>query len=645
MSQRLPIRMRPAAVARWAALAALVLGVFVGGPASAQTAGADTIDVNAVDATGYPTVDATVTLSPELADAPATARTFTVKENGQDRPAAATRLRGNELEVVLLIDTSGSMSRGALDAAKDAAQAFVERLPEKARVAVVGFGDHPELATPLTADRAVLETAIGNLQAFGETALFDAVDMALTQVPPEDGTRRQIVVLSDGKDTVRADARDEVLARLQANGAGLSAVELVGSEGDHDTLVALTDGRGSLASATAPGALTSIFDDLGRGLANQFDVQYQSGAGGTAQVEISVLLDGALAATATTAIEMPVAAGAPEPTGAGCGAAVVESQVVETGWLDGTAALVVGVGCCVAALLLLVSMWVLREPQRRARLGPAMVTTSPQTVVTSVVQQAAAFADRALERQGRRGWLDVNLERAGIALKPGEVVIMSVAAFVITAVVVTLLLGWIIGLALAVIAGATPFIVVSTLARRRQSLFADQLGDNLVLMAGTLRTGYAILPALDLVSKEAPSPSAEEFRRVVTESRLGRDLNTSLAAMADRVGGEDFTWVAQAIEINREVGGDLAEVLDNVSSTIRERARVRRQVRTVSAEGRMSAVVLVSLPLVLGAVLAIINPTYVSELTHGAGLVMLGVGAVLLVIGSVWTRRLVKVEF
>jgi tight adherence protein B len=148
-----------------------------------------------------------------------------------------------------------------------------------------------------------------------------------------------------------------------------------------------------------------------------------------------------------------------------------------------------------------------------------------------------------------------------------------------------------------------------------------------------------------MVSREAPSPSAEEFRRVVTESRLGRDLNTSLAAMADRVGGDDFTWVAQAIEINREVGGDLAEVLDNVSSTIRERARVRRQVRTVSAEGRTSALVLVALPFVMALLLAIVNPEYLSELGHGAGLVMLLVGGVLLVIGSLWTRRLVKVKF
>src|SRR5262249_44914912 len=153
-----------------------------------------------------------------------------------------------------------------------------------------------------------------------------------------------------------------------------------------------------------------------------------------------------------------------------------------------------------------------------------------------------------------------------------------------------------------------------------------------VLMAGTLRTGYAILPTLDMVSREAPSPSAEEFRRVVAESRLGRDLNTSLAAMGERGGGDDFTWGAPAIEINREVGGDLAEVLDNVASTIRERARVRRQVRTVSAEGRLSAVVLVALPIVLGLVLAILNPDYVAELTHGAGLVMLLIGAVLLVI-------------
>jgi tight adherence protein B len=115
--------------------------------------------------------------------------------------------------------------------------------------------------------------------------------------------------------------------------------------------------------------------------------------------------------------------------------------------------------------------------------------------------------------------------------------------------------------------------------------------------------------------------------------------------MADRVGGEDFSWVAQAIEINREVGGDLAEVLDNVASTIRERARVRRQVRTISAEGRLSAVVLIGLPIVLGLLLSFINPEYMSELKHGAGLWLVAAGGVLLVIGGVLVARLVQVKY
>jgi tight adherence protein B len=148
------------------------------------------------------------------------------------------------------------------------------------------------------------------------------------------------------------------------------------------------------------------------------------------------------------------------------------------------------------------------------------------------------------------------------------------------------------------------------------------------------------------VGREAESPTAEEFRRLTIETRLGRDFVESLSALADRVGSDDFQWVVQAIEIQREVGGDLAEVLDTVAGTIRDRTRIRRQVSALSAEGRMSAWVLMILPFGLAAVMAVTNPKYLGPLFHsGKGHVLLAVGAALLVAGGLWLRRIVKPVF
>jgi tight adherence protein B len=148
------------------------------------------------------------------------------------------------------------------------------------------------------------------------------------------------------------------------------------------------------------------------------------------------------------------------------------------------------------------------------------------------------------------------------------------------------------------------------------------------------------------VGQEAESPTAEEFRRLTIETRLGRDQVEALAGLADRVGGEDFRWVVQAVEIQRDVGGDLAEVLDTVASTIRDRTRIRRQVSALSAEGRMSAWVLMLMPFGLVGIMFVTNPTYLSPLFDtGIGHKLLVVAAALLVAGGLWLRRIVKPVF
>ena len=165
-------------------------------------------------------------------------------------------------------------------------------------------------------------------------------------------------------------------------------------------------------------------------------------------------------------------------------------------------------------------------------------------------------------------------------------------------------------------------------------------------MASSLRAGFGLLQAVDAVARESEAPTSEEFRRLVTESHLGRDLSESLAAMAERVHNEDFSWVVQAIEIHRTVGGDLAEVLDNVSTTIRDRNRIRRQIDALSGEGRLSAMVLFLLPLGMIVVLQVVNPGYLGELTGSSlGQVLIAIGAGLMIVGGLWLRRLTRLVF
>jgi tight adherence protein B len=189
-------------------------------------------------------------------------------------------------------------------------------------------------------------------------------------------------------------------------------------------------------------------------------------------------------------------------------------------------------------------------------------------------------------------------------------------------------------------------LLVKVKARRRQAAFADQLDDSLQLMASSLRAGHSLLRAVDAVSQDAVSPTAEEFSRIVNETRVGRDLSDSLDEVAERMDSDDFTWVAQAIAIHREVGGNLAEVLDAVGHTIRERNQIRRQVKALSAEGKLSAIVLGALPFGIFGFISMTNPSYVAKFTQSAaGYGMLAMVAVLMLVGGFWLKKTVAIKF
>jgi len=200
---------------------------------------------------------------------------------------------------------------------------------------------------------------------------------------------------------------------------------------------------------------------------------------------------------------------------------------------------------------------------------------------------------------------------------------------------------------LLIAAGAAliPWVWVARSLSKRQQKMIDQLADTLSILASSLRAGYSFLQALDTVSKEIGEPSASEFSRVVAEIRLGRPIDESLMAMAERVGSRDLKWAVIAVNIQRQVGGNLAEVLDTVANTVRERAYVHRQIRVLSAEGRLSIYILAALPFLIGILISIINPTYVRVLfTTLVGFLLLVTGGVLMAVGIFWMTRIVKID-
>lgn len=279
---------------------------------------------------------------------------------------------------------------------------------------------------------------------------------------------------------------------------------------------------------------------------------------------------------------------------------------------------------------------------RRSR--PGMIDgASPLTKLST---RLAATLDTGLRRSGWRGKVAAALDSAGRTVKPEDFVMLLLVGMVV-ATSSGLLLG--LGVASILLGLVVPLVVKVLLglwAGRRRATFADQLGDSLQLLAGNLRAGHSLLQALDAVSREAEDPTSVEFSRILNETRVGRELGDSLDSAAIRMGSKDFSWVAQAIAIHREVGGDLAEVLDTVGHTIRERNRIRRQVKALSAEGRLSGIVLILLPIGVSGALMLANPSYLEKLTHSpVGWAMIAAAVSLVVVGGLWLRKVVSFRF
>jgi len=638
---------------------AAILGVLIAVAAAAPASAGDGLDIIEVDVTTHPQISITVSVPDSLSGVEVPADSFTLIENGYVMAAGVWTFSEEPLDVVLVMDTSGSMAGEPLADARRAALGFLDRLPDSARVAVVSSGGRAEVRHPLSDDRVAAAAALDGLESGGETALYDAVIIG-AGVLASDGPRAAIVVLSDGGDTVStATLGDAVNALWEASSSEIFVVALQTDESDQMALAAVAAaGGGSVVEVAEAGSLVDAFVGIADDLSGRYRLIYLTREAGPTDLAV-VLSHGEITSEGRVTLELPVpvdSAMSPSPVPGtlppsvaspaappvGTPSLAAPPSLLQQPWTMPVGVVTVFVGAITVMGLLLTgerstpSFRELRKMKKQQRDGG---------LISSIAQRAEEATDRVL-RARSPGRLERDLDRAGIALRPGEFVILSASVGVASVAGGLVVLGLPSALLIGVASMVLPRMTLRVLTGRRRAAFADQFEGVLQMISGSLRAGYGLMQAVATVAEEAPAPTSKEFSRVAVENRLGRTVEESLRSMADRMDNEDLRWVVEAIDIQYEVGGDLAEVLDTVAETIRDRDQIRRQVKALSAEGRMSAVILVSMPFALAFLMSVVSPDYLAELTGTTiGRVMIGGALVMIAIGAVWIKRIVKVVF
>ena len=576
--------------------------------------------------------------------------------NGQQIPsearpvtASATVRRAAEL----VIDTSGSMRGEGITGAKAAALAFVGAVPADVEVGIVTFSDKATVRVPPTRDRNRLRVAINGLQPAGETALYDGVLLGLREV----GTKgaRNVLVLSDGADTSSAAKLPEVVAKARDAKATLNTVAFKTEETTAGALRQIAvAGGGRAVGANRAGDIGAAFRDAARAISGQLVVTADIPATITGAVTVAVRAQAGPDALTDEVVHTVV----PAPTKAPVGPRAVD---VEDGAFASKGVLYGALGGLFVALLVVfvVALGTFSPDRRTGRMrrrlslytltgrAPAEERESTALGDSGVARSAVDLADRVVRQRDFETTLARKLERAGSALKPAEWLLIHAAVTIGAALLLLLLSGGKVVPALLgfVLGFAAPYLFLSFKGSRRTATFMAQVPDTLQLLSGSLSAGYSLPQAVDAVVREGAQPIATEFNRAIVESRLGVPIEDAMDSIATRMDSRDFAWIVMAIRIQREVGGNLAEVLTTVANTMRERERVRRQVRVLSAEGRLSAWVLGGLPPLFALYLILVRPSYIKPLfTDPIGIAMLVTVGLIFTVGVFWMRKVVRVE-
>ncbi len=618
-------------------LLAAVAALTVAAPA---TASAPPLQITKVDTHAWPQTTVTVKTTD-----PGDAASLHVTENGQTAADVNIHGDGSQSAVALLIDTSNSMHGQKLADAEAAATTFVTGSQSGDVMGLYGFGAKPYVVTALPATSSAVVTGLGQLATGGPagTAIYGGVEMAAQALQAQRASTKAIVLLTDGSSANESATLAQAVAAAQAAHVTIYSVGIQGSGSGQTALQTLArETNGEFLQAADRPALVAAYAKISADLSSTFSFTYKSLVPKGTPIKLSVSLPTGDTAAATTR-----APGTAE-TQAGGSKPLLNMPTSTAG-----RALVAGG----AALLVLIAAMVLlstrpgiavnkriaayTEPKKRATIelpgvNPAKISMLHQLfVATEKIAGSFNYWKR----------LAFRLEQADLPLRAAEVVYIQLGAALLFGVAGKFVfgLGGFFVLIPLVIGAVIPSLFVRFMARRRLNAFEGQLPETLITLAASLKAGHAFNSALASVVKEGAEPTAKELARVAQEIQLGMTSEAALEAMARRMDSTNFGFVVMAVNIQRTVGGSLAEILDMVADTVRQRQQFTRKVKALTAQGRMSAYVLLAMPFLMGLAIFALNPSYMSILfTSSAGKFLIGTSLVMMAIGGMIIRKIVS---
>lgn len=585
---------------------------------------------------------------------------------GASVPVAVSQEPPVNRAAMLVIDTSGSMGLEGMATVRAAVRDYLRQVPDDVKVGVVSFANTAGVDLAPTTNRRAVERVVDGLASRGDTSLYQGMLSAVEGLGKVGD--RSIVLLSDGADTVAArpgDARVKATEALRREGVRVDVVRF--RTDDPDATAALkafaSSNGGAMVSANDSDAVRAAFKASATALDSQVQFVMEvpeslsgdqpftlTGRAGDSTFEFRRSVE--VGAAAPVVAEEPPAS---ETTQTGM--ALPRIEPADQGWLIWAAAGLVALAMFGVVFAFTQPSLQTKREQRVAAValyaGASQHVQSPaKAQKAAMTSHMVAAGDRFMQdRKSTKGTLAL-IDRADLSFRAGEWLLIRITAALVAASLMMLLAGgaqFLVFVALcaaaAVVGFLFPQLVLRFLAAHRAKKFERVLPDVLTLVATSLRSGFGLPQALDAVARDAAEPAAKEFSRALAETRIGTDVPDALDHMADRMDSTSLRWAVMAIRIQREVGGNLADTLRTTAATLREREMLHRMVKALSAEGRLSAYILIALPVGIFLYLFASNREYVAVLwTDPLGMVMLAFGVVLLVVGVFWMRKVVRIE-
>jgi tight adherence protein B len=624
------VKLRAGIVVAGVALAALLTPAFGAGANRAPT-------LRNAPGTGFPDRDYFLQFPSKVQLTPGT---VSVTENGEPVIGLSIEAPGGTASgAILLVDASKSMTGKPIKGAMAAGRAFMVERNADLPVAVVAFNPAINVLADFSTDKHTLAVAVGKAPPLSyETHTYDALEKAAQMAKHQGLERTTVVLLSDGQELGSNASYDEALQAVKEANIRVISIGLSSRFYNSSTLKRIAaDTGGTYIEVKKASQLVPLYSSLSSQISNLYVVTYRSLLAPQVKANVKVAAKGFPPATAhyTT----------PKLN-------VTPSGTFNRTWLDKVIEspyLMVFVIVAVLALLAfaIVSALDVRSRSMKRRMAHYVNIPTEEEGRLRREEVAAMLAERAERKFKSYKWwqnFERDVEIAGFQASPITMLGWALIAGILTSIVFAILLQSLWGLLVGLVAPGVMRFVVSLRLSRKRAEFAEQLPDNVDVLAGALRAGHSLVGAMNVMVDGAAEPSRDEFRRVMQDEQLGVPIDEALMVMSERMANEDLEQVALVTRLSREAGGNTAEVLDRVVDNIRGKMELRRLVKVLTAQGRMARWILTVLPVALAGWILVINPDWLDPLFDTTlGNVSLVLWVVLLLVGSFILKKITDI--